>query len=162
MNTLKPEVIKNLIDFRALQELHAEVYENNKQYETAYLARWSILEKFVKTVAHEYRREMLRKSLAEWTDYLDGKLKQKPRKPNCILAPNNLPEEKEFRACLTYFGFDADAVWELMDSNGRFRKRRNDIAHKAVRFGIKTKYEEMNIAMSNLIVSIYAQMGAAK
>lgn len=157
MSTLKPEVVKTLIDFRALQELHAEVYENNKQHETAYLARWSILEKFVKTIAYEYRREMLRKSLTEWTDYLNGKLKQKPRRPNCILAPNNLPEEKEFRACLTRFGFDADAVWGLMDSNGRFRKRRNDIAHKAVRFGIKTKYEEMKPHMVDLITSIYKE-----
>jgi len=32
MNTLKPEAIKSLNDFRVVQELHAEVYENNKQY----------------------------------------------------------------------------------------------------------------------------------
>jgi hypothetical protein len=141
-----------------VQELHAEVYENNKQYETAYLARWSILEKFVKTVATEYRRDFLRKSLAGWTDYLDGRLKQKPRKPNTILESNSLPQEKEFRVCLNYFGFDAGVVWNLMDSNGRFRKRRNDIAHKATRFGIKTKYAEMKPHMVDLITSIYRDL----
>jgi len=45
-----------------------------------------------------------------------------------------------------------------MDSNGRFRKQRNDIAHKAVRFGIKTKYAEMKPYMVDLDDSIYKEL----
>lgn len=156
MNTLKPEVVKTLIDFRAVQELLAEVYENNKQHETAYLARWAILEKFVKTIAYEYRREMLRKSLAEWTDYLDGKWDKRPdTTPKCALDAVTLPREKEFFSCLSYFGFNAKEIWALMDSKGRFRIRRNDIAHKAIRFGSKKKYEEMKTHMIKLITVIH-------
>jgi len=163
MSTLKPEVVKNLIGIRELQLLHVEVYENNKQYETAYLALWSILEKFVKTVAYEYRREMLRSSLAEWTDYLDGKQEKRPESaPKCILDAITLPKKNEFFACLNYFGFIAEKVWAVMDSQGRFRLRRNDIAHNAKRFGNKANYQEMEKIMSGLIASIYGQLGVRK
>jgi len=158
MNTLKPEVVKSLIDFRDKQLNLADEYETKQQYETAYLAIWAILEKFVKTVAYEYRREMLRKSLAEWTQYLDGKRDKRPdTSPKCTLDSISLPREKEFRSCLRYFGFNANDIWALMDSKGGFRIRRNVIAHHACQFGTPAKYEKMKSQMSDLIISTYEE-----
>ena len=157
--TLKREIVEELLEGREKQLLLVDEYENRKQFETAYLALWAILEKFTKTVAREYRREMLRKSLVKWNDYLDGRLEQKPHKPNFTLDSHTLPKEGEFHKCLESFGFDSECVWNVMDSQGRFRKRRNEIAHTASRFGSEKKYAEMRQEILNLISTIFKQVG---
>jgi len=157
MNSLKPDVIKTLIDFRDKQLKLAEEYESNKQYETAFIAYWSVLENFVKAVATEYRKDLLRQSLHEWRRYLEEELDGCPKPPpSGKLRSFNLPRKDAFHKCLRFFRFDSGQFWKVMDSEGECRKKRNRIAHSAEKFSSPDKYFDLKTPTVGLISSIYA------
>jgi len=82
MDRLTNKVQKDLIEFRRIQDTLAHYYEKAENREMAYLVRWSILERFVKAVAYEYRRESLRKSLNGWLEHVEKGKPQPSKKPN--------------------------------------------------------------------------------
>jgi len=159
MNILKPEIIRSLTEFRDQQLGLAESYEAKQQCETAFIAYWSILENFVKTIASEYRKEVLRQSLNEWNKYLEGKTAKHPKPPpTSKLSAFNLPPKPEFHKCLRSFGFNSNQLWNVMDSEGECRKKRNRIAHSAEEFSAPEKYFDLKAPMIELVSSIYAEL----
>jgi len=156
---LKLEVVKTLIDFRDKQIKLAEEYETNKQYETAFIAYWSVLENFVKAVATEHRKELLRRSLNDWHKYLEEEQDECPKPPpKAKLRPFNLPPKPDFHKCLRFFSLDSNQFWMVMDSEGECRKKRNRIAHSAEKFSTSKKYEEVKLPTIELIISIYEEL----
>jgi phosphopantetheinyl transferase (holo-ACP synthase) len=144
MPRLPQSVAKEIRRFAKTRVELAAEYERRDQLETAYLARWAILERFVKAVVVEYRRQKLKRVLREWLAYLDGKHSTQPReKPDVRLDANHFPERSEFIAALRYFGFDGAAVWKVMDSNGKPRGFRNKIAHTGRKFTKPLQYHKL-------------------
>lgn len=153
VNQLRDTTRSDLQVFFINQQDLAKGYLIEENREMAYLAIWSILEKFAKTVAKEYRRQELIKSLKEWSAYLADE-KSKPKKPNTVLDSYQLPEEKLFIRCLNYYGYEGEKLWSIMHSKGKYRDWRNDLAHKAVKFkninNFKTLYNDLEQSIPNL------------
>lgn len=145
MPKLSKKTVTELQHFAKSQMNLVRFYETKGQFETAYLARWAILEKFVRAVDTEYRRVQLRHALAEWFDYLDGK---RQRRPTSKLDPNveaaHLPGRRDFVAALNFFKFDGARLWRVMDSKGKPRGFRNQIAHTGRRFTKERQYRKLS------------------
>ena len=122
-------------------------YESVNQLETAYLARWAVLEKFVKAVTAEYRRCMLKHALRQWSAYVNGNLPVHPKERlDTRLKAKHLPEKSEFIAALNYFGFDGAELWGIMGYEGKAKPRgfRNQIAHTGRRFTRVQQYKKLS------------------
>lgn len=127
-------------------------YESAGNLEMAYLARWAIIEKLVKVVTSEYRKDSLRKAVAEWMNFLGGEGGKRPSlKLNTTLDLKVLPEKNEFNKALSYFGLDATLIWSVMDSEGKPRRRRNEIAHTGKRFGRDSSYRDLSKLVQDVV-----------
>ena len=91
-----------LIDFRSDQEKLISQYDLESNLEMAFLVRWSILEKFVKTVTIEYRRCLLHDSLRLWLSYIEKGTAKPKNAPKTALEANVLPKKPEFIAALDH------------------------------------------------------------
>ena len=63
MTPLPDKIVQQLLDFQKKQEVLLFDYKKKGSLEMMYLVQWSILEKLVKVVTSQYRREILKKSL---------------------------------------------------------------------------------------------------
>ena len=136
MEKLSVKIRKELRVFHDTQEKLISHYNSEQNYEMAYLVRWSILEKLVKTIAAEYRRDILVKSLQDWLTHLKKDTPKPSKKPNTAIDLITLPHKSEFIASLNYFGLNGDSLWSVMDSNGKHRRHRNELAHTGKKLSI--------------------------
>lgn len=134
MNNLTNKVKEDLLEFRRAQDALASHYEKTENREMAYLVRWSILEKFVKVVATEYRLDLLRNSLNEWLAHVENGNPKPSNKPKFSIEVNTLPKKQEFIKALQYYGFNGTDIWAVMDSSGKHRRHRNELAHTGKKF----------------------------
>jgi hypothetical protein len=134
MNKLTNKVKEDLLKFRRAQDALASHYEKTENREMAYLVRWSILERFVKVVATEYRLDLLRNSLNEWLAHIENGKPRPSKNPKFSIEVNTLPEKQEFIKALQYYGFNGTDVWAVMDSRGKHRRHRNELAHTGKKF----------------------------
>lgn len=134
MESVPLKIRNELEEFRASQEKQLLRYQAEKNNEMAYLVRWSILEKLVKTLATEYRRRILIVSLREWLNHIENGGPKPAKNPNTSVESKVLPKKEEFIACLNYFGLNGQDVWTIMDSKGRHRRHRNELAHTGKKF----------------------------
>ncbi|EIV1738042.1 hypothetical protein L7E62_004686 [Vibrio parahaemolyticus] len=109
----------------------SDSYESNGSYEMSYMALWTILEHILKPIASEGMKKKLQRSLHEWIDHLESPVSGKKPKDiksfkteysSTSIPPISLIEEA--------IG-DVPKLKVLMDSNGKYRKKRNSIAHRA-------------------------------
>lgn len=151
MKRLPQDLRKELKVFAVSQMALVREYEQKRQFETAYLARWAIAERFVKVVTTEYRRERLRRVLGEWLDYLDRKEDRQPQdKPVTALETRNLPKESEFKQSLSHFGYECEEIWSVMESKGKAREFRNQIAHTGRKFTRQSQYEKLSAQVESI------------
>ena len=134
MNKLTNKVKEDLLEFRRAQDALASHYEKTGNREMAYLVRWSILEKFVKVLATEYRLDLLRNSLNEWLAHVANGKPRPSKKTDFSIEVNTLPKKQEFIRALQYYGFNGTDVWAVMDSSGKHRRHRNELAHTGKKF----------------------------
>ncbi|MGW7676370.1 hypothetical protein [Shewanella sp. S23-S33] len=109
----------------------AEYYENKGSYEMSYVALWTILEHIMKPIASIGVKKKLESELLEWVNHV-----QNP-------TPGKQPKEiKNFKTEYTETSIPPmtlikEAIGELpklkllMDSQGKYRRKRNEIAHRA-------------------------------
>lgn len=116
-------------------------YEENEIYELAYLIKWQIVEETIKEIAKAQRRLKLLDNLNEWIQYLTMKSKKQPSKINSFsIDSNKIPN---IDLILQYFEkTELSHLNELMKSKGKYRERRNAIAHKFNKFRSKEVYME--------------------
>lgn len=123
------------------REAVAIAFEAKDSFEMAYMARWSVVETFVKRIIYAEACESLSAKLEEWRKFLDD---PREKTPNPIRhfpvepSKSKLPSSEELKK---RFSPSSNLV-ELMDSNKKFRKKRNSIAHSAEAFGQRATYEE--------------------
>lgn len=158
MAKLPIKIKKELLEFRATQENLILHYKSVGNKEMSYLVCWSILEKSVKTIAAEYRCCLLKKSLREWLAYLENSTKQPSKKPNIVIDPISLPQKDEFISALNYFGFNGDNTWLVMDSGGKHRRHRNELAHTGKRFVNLSLYNLLFADIRNTVQQIFSHI----
>lgn len=158
MNRLDPMVVKCIVERIDSQTSLSNEFESNQQREMAFLAAWAALESTVKTVCSEYRRSKLLLIMDDWKAYLADLQNIKrptiPEKSSFSLELNFLPEKREFIGALEYFGLPSDTIWALMDSEGKYRERRNKIAHSAAPFSKESTYREYLDETRKVIASL--------
>lgn len=155
MPRLPRKLAEEIQEFSHSRLALVHIYEDKQQHETAYLARWAILEKFVKTVVTEYRRELLKHSLIDWLGYVNGQISKKPSKqPQTRLLVTNLPEKRELINALNFYGYDGAAIWRVMDSEGKPRGFRNQIAHTGRQFTSERQYRKLSELLKKQIEKV--------
>ena len=132
---------------KAFDKLHAKKialakdFETKQSFEMAYIALWSMIECNIKCFEHAVNQGLTNfdiwisclEELAQAqmnSDSDDSDLHEPLRK--------NLPRQEFF---LKFFGADAPALIELMDTKKKYRRKRNKIAHSAEPFGRRETYE---------------------
>ena len=127
-------------------------YEKGSSFEMAFLSLWSILEQIMKLVASVSAKRKLEASLLEWTIYVQNPSSGK--KPKEI---KNFQLEYDSSSSIPMISQIEDVIGnvpklkELMDSNGKYRRKRNDIAHRAEKLSDKVylDYKEVTLAALN-------------
>ena len=155
MMILSENARQELREFRRTQESLVEDYLSNEQFEMSYVAQWSILEHGVKNIAVEYRKAHLLESLKSWMAYIENGGPKPKAAPKTVIEKISLPQKVEFLAALKHFGIDANVVWSAMDSRGRHRRHRNEIAHTGKRFINHLLYRQLMDDLGNAARALY-------
>ncbi len=157
--------MENLNKLRELQtKRYAESssYEENKSFEMAYIAMWSVLEKGLHIYANDAVKHRLHTNVQKWDKYLSGTTKSKPEPiGNFSLEHSNrtIPPVPLIESILGKMS----QVSKVLDSKGKYRIKRNKIAHEASRFINEDKYKEYKHELMKAIdqlsrkAAIYAQ-----
>lgn len=132
-------------------------YEENKIYELAYLIKWQIVEGTIKEIAKAQRRLELIDNLNEWIQYLTMNSKNQPSKINSFsIDSDSIPN---IELILKYFEKnELFNLTELLQSKGKYRERRNAIAHRFSKFRSKSVYmdyaQKADAAIDELIEAL--------
>ena len=162
MEKLPAKIRVELKAFRVTQENLIRHYQSDDNHEMAYLVRWSILEKVVKTIATEYRRNILIKSLQEWLAHVKKNEPKPSKNPNTSVELKMLPQKNEFISSLNYYGLNGQDMWLVMDSTGKHRQHRNKLAHTGKKFINYILYTKLLSDMEKLINKVFTQMESNK
>tara|TARA_R110001583_G_scaffold194824_1_gene367223 strand:- start:82 stop:567 length:486 start_codon:yes stop_codon:yes gene_type:complete len=114
-------------------------YEKSKCWSYAYLSRWVVLESGLKLIFDEKNKLNIRALAEEWVNYLDGKSTSKPDNiKNFTLQTQTIPP---YSFLQNIFG-TCNNIKKALDSNEKYRPKRNRIAHKAEEFRSEKDYLE--------------------
>ena len=158
MEKLSVKLQKELLEFREAQEKLILYYKSDENREMAYLVCWSILERFVKAVATEYRRTLLQKSLEEWTAYIMEGGRKPSTTPRTSIESITLPKKSEFIESLNNYGFSGKKIWLVMDSGGKHRRHRNELAHTGKKFVNMILYHSLYSDLEKMVNYIFAKI----
>jgi len=117
------------------QQLVANKFEQQTNYPMAYLAYWAIMEDFAKSLAPLCLRADLEKAIKQWSSYFLGEIKDKPKAISS--GRFELPKEKSKSipsedVLLNVLDKETTpSIFILLNTDGKYRKRRNRIAHFA-------------------------------
>ena len=143
----KPLHLKTNISFENIRDeitahntsskYQAKKYEDNKCWSYAYLSRWVVLERGLKSIYDSYNKQRIRESALEWICYLDGKKTKVPNKiTDFSVQTRNIPQYNFISELIG----TCNNVKVALDSNEKYRPKRNRIAHKAEEFRSKKDY----------------------
>jgi hypothetical protein len=131
----------------------SEDYEKSSSYEMSYVALWTILEHIMKPIASIGMRKKLESSLHEWIEHIKTPV------------PGKQPKEiKDFKIEYTSTSIPPVSLIEeaignvpklklLMHSTSKYRRKRNDIAHRAEKLS-ETIYGDYKSAVLSAIAEI--------
>lgn len=117
-------------DKQLMQSISHEAAEN---YSMAYLALWAVLEFFAKRVGPIAQRQELKVALSAWLNYLDVAGEEIPAKIAAgkfdlpKLETGNIPPQKSLQELFPLSA--GQNFYSVIASKGKFRNRRNEIAH---------------------------------
>lgn len=123
-------------------------HEANENFGLAYLALWAIGEHFAKHLGHMWQRAQVQSELTSWQNFLAGTLTSRPSDISASsfklagFVGVSIPNVKLLKLAMPIDV--APSYYEMLDSEKKYRRRRNMIAHsgESVAFGI---YEEFKI-----------------
>lgn len=108
-------------------------HEANENYGLAYLAFWAVGEHFAKHLAHVWQRDQLKSELTRWQSFLNDSTSSRPSdilvssfKLACAVGVV-IPSVKILKLALPVEV--APSYYEMIDSERKYRRRRNTIAH---------------------------------
>ena len=139
------QILQNFNRLRTEQTVIAANYEENKSYEMAYIALWSILETALKDITPYAKKIVLLSKVNEWKDYLDGNSNNTPKEIRSFQCTRSdkIPPVSLVEALLG----ECPIIREILNSeskNGstKWRDKRNRIAHNAEGFHRLETYQE--------------------
>lgn len=162
MEKLPLKIRNELREFRSVQEKLIQHYQSENNNEMTYLVRWSILEKLVKTVATEYRRNLLLKSLQDWLAHVKKGDPKPSEIPNTVIELKTLPKRNDFITYLDYYGLNGQGIWKVMDSSGKHRRHRNELAHTGKKFINYFLYRLLSADMEKLTEKVFTKIESNK
>lgn len=131
-------------------------YENKVSYESAYLIKWQFIEKIVKELAEDVRKNQLLSKLKLWIDYLENENIDKPKEIKSFsVSPNRLPE---IDMITKYFNKEMPKLANVLNTESKFRKKRNKIAHNFEPFKKKETYEEYSCMLDEAISELQNEL----
>ena len=136
--------MKNREAFVKLKEskiIEAVKFEKKESYEMAYISLWLVLEQGLKLYASEGMKIQLHSKIKAWDDFLAGDSNKKPKQIGNFsieYTSNSIPQMSLVEKALGRM----PQVSKVMDTKGKWRNRRNRIAHDAADFYNKDKYLE--------------------
>ncbi len=150
------EIIRNDIKTHNIYSKHqAQKYEKLKCWSYAYLSRWIVLERGLKSLYDSHNRENIRNGAIEWINYLDGKLEKVPNKiSNFTLQTQTIPSYKFICERLG----TCSKIKAAIDSKNKYRPKRNRIAHKAEEFRSEKDYLGYRLAIDAAIKQLLTKL----
>lgn len=123
------DVLQEVKDFYSEQTLKFEEYnKSEKTRPMAFLALWCAFEYALKRIGELEKRRTLRNKLHLWIEYLDGKHSKAPKEiKSCTLECKQIPEISLIE---DYLGSLPDCIKEAHNSKNKYRRARNDLAHR--------------------------------
>ena len=150
------KLFDEILGFKDKQDELAAYHEKNESWEMAYLAEWSILEHGIKQIVSFERKRQLLKKLIHWKVYLEGTSDKKPKKgiQGCTFECQSIPKIGEINGILG----NQPSIEKVLKSGGKYRDKRNRIAHRAEIFGRKSTYlnykETLKEAISEFVLKL--------
>ena len=133
---------KKFIELRSQQEGLAIEHEEQPSYEMAYLSRWCILEKILKILHTQIKADEIHIRVRKWwEEYLSNPASNQSEP----LGPLNLKEAQripQVEVIEKHLGRELPITKEIMNSDAKWRRKRNRIAHQAEPFSGTKKYNE--------------------
>ena len=141
------QILENFNRLRTEQITVSANYEENKSYEMAYIALWSILETALKDITPHAKKVLLLKKVNEWKDYVDGNAKKPQKEISSFYFQCTRSEKIPPISLIEAILGDCPIIKEILNSeskNGstKWRDKRNKIAHNAEGFHRYETYQE--------------------
>ena len=138
-------------------------YESTKCWSYAYLSRWVVLERGLKSLYDSHNKQRIREGALEWIDYLDGTTTKAPNKINDFsVQTRNIPQY----SFITELLGKCNKVEVALDSKEKYRPKRNRIAHKAEEFRSEKDYlgykQAVDDAITQLLTKLTLKVNASK
>ena len=142
-------IYNKLIELRKKQEALAVYYEEKASYEMAYLSRWYVLEKILKIIDTKLKTDELQNKVRKWwEEYVANPDSDQPEplKSFQLQEAQRIPYSRRIEEIEKYFNKELPIIKEIMhtksgNSSTKWRRWRNNIAHRAKPFDDKEKYE---------------------
>ena len=143
------KIYNKLIELRKKQENLAIEYEGKESFEMAYLSRWYVLEKILKILDAECRKEQLYLQVCEWKKHLENQNSKKPSniKSFDLTEQDTTPDIGKIGKIEKHLNCELPIIKIIMNTNQKngstkWRDKRRNIAHAAEPFRKKETYEE--------------------
>lgn len=138
-------------------------YEKTISWSYAYLTRWVVIEKGLKLLYDTHNKKLIREGAAEWIDYLDRKIAKAPMKiKDFSIQTKHIPSYKFVTDLLG----TCNNIKVAIDSNDKYRSKRNRIAHKAEEFRSERHYigyrEVIDKAIKQLLTKLSQKVNENK
>jgi len=138
------------LEHREKQELITSRFEESFSLEMAYIANWSTLEFAMKEIASIATENNLRLQIKSWMSYLNKEISTCPKDIKSFAiryASDRIPNMSLIEQELGHM----QALSEVMDTNKKYRKKRNNIAHHAEPFIKIDKYWDYKAVINNAL-----------
>jgi len=155
----RQKLISDLLKLKEAQDKRSDAFEDDNSYEMAYLARWYILEKAVRKITLKKRQDNKIKLMKAWVDYAEDGTSKRPENYRIGVIPlqvsKYLPHYEQ--VIVKFFG-NCPALLEVMKANGRYRNKRNRIAHSADKLSEKNYYKYYKPVINQAISELYREI----
>ena len=149
---------KSMIDYQTIliemrehrKEQHEKVlvYEEKESWAMAYLCNWVVLEKSVKKLYGAYVKSQLLPQILSWKDYLEGGSNKAPEQiTNFAVEPIYIPRINILEKIIGR----TKILNEVLNSKGKWRVKRNAIAHRTEEFARKNTYIQYKTMLNNAL-----------
>jgi len=142
-----------------MQERASQEFENADSFEMAYIAKWSICEHIIKELYIWQINHQTYCLMKEWVAYFDLLYaSEKADKPNTtkigniIFKTDSLPEFQKF---IVEVYKNCKELHMIMDPKGKYRKKRNEIAHNASKLQKDTYKQDYSPKIDEAIKELF-------
>jgi hypothetical protein len=150
---MNKNILEELIKLEKEHLVLSASYEENESYEMSFVALWTVLEHIMKPIASIGMQKELQSKLHEWSKHLEhpevGRKPKEIRSFNTEYISTSIPSVSLIEVAIG----EVPKLKKLMDSNGKYRKKRNNIAHRAEKLSQKT-FTDYKMTVQDAIIEL--------